>query len=41
MGQRYQHSMGREENIAAILHIYGDSAIFLLFFYHQDTETKS
>ena len=24
-----------------VLHIYGDRAIFLLFYYHQDTESES
>ena len=30
-----------EINIAVVLHIDGDLAIFLLFCYHQDTESES
>ena len=33
------YNMG--ENVVAIIHIYGDRAIFLLFCYRQDTEYES
>ena len=33
------HNMG--ENIIVILHIYGDRAIYLFFYNHQDTESES
>ena len=28
------------KNVVAVLHIYGDRTIFLLFFDHQDTESE-
>ena len=41
MGQQYSYSTRWEKNIVAIIHIYVDRAIFPLFYYHQDTESKS
>ena len=40
MGQQYQYSTRREQNIVVILHIYGALYIYLLFYYHQDTESE-
>ena len=41
IGQQYSYSTIWEKNIVAIIRIYGARAIFLLFCYHQDTESKS
>ena len=41
MGQQYTYSKIWVENIMAIIHISGDSAIVLLFCDHQDTEYES
>ena len=38
MGQKYPYSTRWEQNIVAILHIYGARKFFRLFCYHQDTE---
>ena len=38
MGQKYIFSSRWEKNIVAILHFYGDRAIFLLLWDNQDTE---
>ena len=38
MGKIYIFSSRWEKNIVAILHFYGDRAIFLLFWDNQDTE---
>ena len=40
MGQRYPYSTIREQNIVAILRIYGARSIILLFWDHQDTESE-
>ena len=34
------HTIIVRENIVVIIHIYGDKAIFLLFYDDQDTEYK-
>ena len=34
------HTLKIRENIVVIIHIYGDKAIFLLFYDDQDTEYK-
>ena len=41
MGQRYPQYTIWEKNIIVILHIYGDRAIYLFFYNHQDTESES
>ena len=41
MGYRYPYFKRWEKNVAAILHIYGYIAIFLLFRDFQDTESES
>ena len=38
MGKLYPYSTRWEKNVVVILHIYGDLAISLLFYDHQDTE---
>ena len=40
IGKRYPNPGKAEENIVVILHIYGARAIFLLYYYHQDTKFK-
>ena len=41
MGQLYPYSTKWVKNIVVIIHIYGATAILLLFCYHQDTEPES
>ena len=41
MVQLYTYYTIWEKNIVVIIHIYGARAIFLLFYYHQDTESES
>ena len=41
MGEQYPYYKRRDKNIVVVLHIYGTSAIFLLFCDHQDTEYES
>ena len=38
VGQGYPYSMRWQQNIVAIIHIYGARDIFLLFYNNQDTE---
>ena len=40
MGQQYTYSTRWEKNIVAIIHIYGATDIFLLFYDHQDIGSK-
>ena len=40
MGQRYIHSKIWEENVVAILHLYGAKAISLILRDHQETESE-
>ena len=39
--QQYLYYTRQDKNILVVLHIYEDSAIILLFFDHQDTESES
>ena len=41
MGKRYSYSTIWEQHIEVFLNIYGATVIFLLFYDHQDTESKS
>ena len=41
MGGGYPYSTRCKRNFVLILHIYGARAIFLLFYYHLDTEYES
>ena len=41
MGKLYPYSTTWVKIIMAILHIYGDSVIFLLFCNHQDNQSES
>ena len=41
MLQLYFHSTKWEKYIVVILHIYGDRAIFLIFYDDQDTENSN
>ena len=38
--QQYLYYTRQDKNILVVLHIYEDSAIILLFFDHQDTESE-
>ena len=40
MGQLYLHSTIREKNIVVILHIFGATAVLLIFCDYQDTESE-
>ena len=41
MGILYPHSKIWEQNIVAIIHIYGARVTFLLFYDNPDTESES
>ena len=41
LGQQYPYPKIWGKRIVAIIHVYGDRAIFLLFCDHQDTKSKS
>ena len=40
MGKLYPNTTELEKNTVVILHVYGDRAIFLLFYDDQDTENE-
>ena len=40
MGQQYPYPIIWEKNIVAIIHIYGDIAIVILFYENQDTASE-